>query len=273
MPAGPGSPVDAQYGRGDVSGRIEAAIRAAGKDPGHLTLDDLAPLDEFHVGGRRASVELAELAAFEPGSRVLDVGAGLGGPARLLAARFGCVVTALEPVEAYCQAAGILNRATGLSDRVAVKRSSAPDLSFGDGEFDGVWTQHASMNIADKSRLYTEIRRVIRLGGTFALHDVDAGPVQPIVFPVPWADDDSMSFLVTPEEKRSLVESAGFSLISWRDKTDDAVAFFRAWAATGSLPVLGVQVYVPDLAIKSRNQIHNFETNRLRVSQGVFRAL
>lgn len=97
--------------------------------------------------------------------------------------------------------------------------------------------------------------------------------MQPIVFPVPWTDDGSLSFLVTPEEKRSLVEAAGFSLVEWRDKTADAVEFFRSWATAATRPALGLHVYVSDLDVKSRNQIHNFQTDRLRVVQAVFRAI
>jgi len=270
--SGHGNQIQQQYAREDVWARIESAILSAGKDPDHLSLDDLAPLEEFHIGGRRASVELAEMAGFAPGSRVLDVGAGLGGPARLLAARFGCLVTALDLTPEYCRAAEMLNKATGLTDRVTVRQGSALALPFANGGFDGAWTQHASMNIEDKQRLYAEIRRVLRSGGTFALHDVHAGPVQPIVFPVPWADTSSVSFLATPEETRSVVTSAGFELIEWRDRTPEAIEFFKAWAGSQP-PVLGVHIYVPDLVGKSRNQMQNFENDRLRVSLATFRAL
>jgi MPBQ/MSBQ methyltransferase len=265
--------IQAQYARGDVWAAIASAIRDAGLDPDRLSLDDLAPLEEFHIGGRRASAELAEMAGLAPGGRVLDVGAGLGGPARLLAARFGCLVTALDVTQEYCYAAEMLNRATGLADRVTVRQGSALALPFGSGEFDAVWTQHASMNISDKPLLYAEIRRVLRPGGTFALHDVQAGPVQPIVFPVPWADTPSISFLATPEETQSLVTSAGFELIQWRDRTHEAIEFFTAQAAASRRPALGIGVYVPDLAAKSRNLVHNFENDRLRVSQAFFRAV
>ncbi len=236
-------------------------------------MEDLAPLEEFHIGGRRASTELAEMAAWAPGCRVLDVGAGLGGPARLLAARFGCLVTALDVTEEYCRAAEMLTKATGLTDRVTVRQGSALALPFADGQFDGVWTQHASMNISDKPRLYAEIRRVLRGGGTFALHDVHAGPVQPIIFPVPWADTPSVSFLATPEQTLSLVTSAGFEVAEWQDRTAEAIEFFQAWAAASQRPALGVHVYVPDLAVKSRNQVQNFESDRLRVTQAIFRAV
>ncbi len=268
-----GDSIRGQYARSDVWAKIESAILAAGGDPGHLSLDDLAPLEEFHIGGRRASIELAQMASWAPGSRVLDVGAGLGGPARLLAARFGCLVTALDLTEEYCRAAEMLTKATGLADRVTVRQGSALALPFSDGEFDGVWTQHASMNIEDKARLYAEIRRMLRGGGTFALHDVHAGPVQPIVFPVPWADTPSVSFLATPQDTRSLVTSAGFEVVEWRDRTAEAIEFFKAWAAASQRPALGVHVYVPDLAEKSRNQVQNFETDRLRVTQAIFQGI
>lgn len=265
--------VEGQYARGDVWGRIETAIREAGGDPARLSLDELAPLEEFHVGGRRASIELAELAALKPGFRVLDVGAGLGGPARLLAARFGCLVTTLDLTDEYCRAAEMLNQATGLADRITVRQGNALALPFADGEFDVVWTQHASMNIEDKPRLYAEIRRVLRDSGTFALHDVQAGPVQPIVFPVPWADNASLSFLATPLQTRSLVTSAGFAVVEWRDWTAAAMAFFNRQAAAAKQPALGIGVYVPGMAEKSRNLRQNLEHDRLRVTQAIFSAI
>ncbi|MGH3194513.1 MAG: class I SAM-dependent methyltransferase [Streptosporangiaceae bacterium] len=268
-----GDQVQEQYARGDVWARIESAIRLAGGDPGRLSLDDLSPLEEFHIGGRRASIELAELAALKPNCRVLDVGAGLGGPARLLAARFGCLVTALDLTGEYCRATEMLNQATGLTGRVSVRQGSALAIPFADGEFDAVWTQHASMNIEDKPRLYAEIRRVLSDGGTFAMHDVHAGPNQPIVFPVPWADTSSVSFLATSLQTRSLVTSAGFDVVEWRDWTAEAIAFFKRGAAVSQRPALGVHLYVPDLARKSRNLVQNFENDRLRVTQAIFAAV
>jgi ubiquinone/menaquinone biosynthesis C-methylase UbiE len=127
------------------------------------------------------------------------VGGGIGGPARTLAAEFGCTVTVLDLTEAYCR----LGELTGLSDRVSFRHGSAYDMPLGDGGFDVAWTQHSSMNMEDKERLYAEIRRVLRPGGTLVLHEVVAGPVQPVQFPVPWASDPSISFLRAPEEIRA----------------------------------------------------------------------
>jgi AcrR family transcriptional regulator len=269
----PDGQVQEQYARGDIWARIESAIRRAGKDPDHIGLDDLAPLEEFHIGGRGASIELAKLAALPPHSRLLDVGAGLGGPARLLAARYECLVTALDLTPEYCRAAEMLNQATGLADLITVRQGSALDLPFADGEFDAVWTQHASMNIEDKPRLYAQIRRVLSEGGTFALHDVHAGPNQPILFPVPWADTPAISFLATAEQTRSLVTSAGFEVVQWRDWTAEAISFFQRQAAAASQPALGIGDYVPDFAPKRLNLVRNFEQDRLRATQAVFRAL
>ena len=130
-----------------------------------------------------------------------------------------------------------------------------------------------SMNIQDKARLYAEIRRVLRGGGTFALRDVHACPVPPIVFPVPWADTASVSFLATPQETRSLVISAGFEMVERRDRTAEALEFVKARSAASRRSALGLHIYVPDLAEKSRNQVQNFENDRLRVSRAIFRAV
>jgi MPBQ/MSBQ methyltransferase len=126
-----------QYAQSDLWASIEAAIRADSESRGELKVDDLAPLEEFHIGGRHASIELADMAGFSQGDRILDIGAGIGGPARLLASHFGCRVTALDLTEEYCEAARKLTEMVGLADRVTVRQGSALDLPFADAEFDG----------------------------------------------------------------------------------------------------------------------------------------
>jgi sarcosine/dimethylglycine N-methyltransferase len=260
--------VEAQYSRGDLKSRIENALRAAGKNPEQLVLDDLAPLDEFHLLGRPATLALARLAGISAGDRVLDLGAGLAGPARLLAHDFSADVVAVDLAAEYCAIAEWLNDATGLGDRITVVHGDALDLPFADASFDVVWSQHAQMNVADKPRLYGEARRVLKDGGRLALWDALAGPVQPIHFPVPWADTAELSFLATRDELRALLEAAGFEVAAWNDLSTQAAQFLRTATSRPPGP-LGLQVFVPDLPAKLASLLDNIEEDRVRMLQAM----
>jgi SAM-dependent methyltransferase len=265
--------VNQHYGRPDLGAAILAAVRAAGKDPDQLTVDDLAPATEFHSGGQEATLELAARAGLSAGQRVLDVGGGLGGPARTLASAVGCQVTVLDLTEAYCRVGELLTARTGLGDRVSFRHGSALDPPFPPESFDVVWTQHSSMNIADKERLYRAVRRVLRPGGRLALHEVLAGPVQPIHFPVPWARDPALSFLWPAEAVRALLGELGFQEVEWVDVSAAALAWFRQRlaAARGSPPPLGLHLLLgEDFGAMLGNAARNLEEGRAVVAQGVF---
>lgn len=221
----------AQYwGRADLTRVVLDALRAAGKDLDHLSVDDLAATDQFHGGGRPATLRLAELAGLTGAEgaggaggaarRVLDVGGGLGGPARTLASRFGCVVTVIDLTESYVEVARELTARVGLADRVTHQVGDALDLPFDDGAFDVVWTQNSGMNIADKERLYGGFHRVLRPGGTLAFQEPLAGEVSPPHYPLMWADDPAMSHLLAPEAMRSLVAGVGFAERVWELVTE-----------------------------------------------------
>ena len=260
--------VEAQYSRGDLRSRIESALQAAGKSAERLRLDDLAQLDEFHLLGRPATLALARLAGISAGDRVLDLGAGLAGPARLLAHDLGAEVVAVDLAAEYCEIAEWLNEATGLSDRITVIRADALDLPFGEASFDVVWSQHAQMNVADKQRLYSEARRVLKDGGRLALWDALAGPVQPIHYPVPWADTPELSFLATGDELRTLLDASGFEVAAWNDLSAQAAEFLRNAASSVAGP-LGLQVVVPDLPAKAASLRRNLEEDRVRMLQAL----
>lgn len=216
-----GRATNAYWGRDGLERAILDALAAAGKNTDALTVDDLAPADQFHSGGKGATERLARLAELRPGMRVLDVGGGLGGPARTLAVQFGCHVTVVDLTESYVRTGAALTARLGLSDRVTHRVGDALALDVSAETFDVVWTQNSGMNVADKERLYDGFARALRRGGRLALQEPMAGPVQPVVFPVMWARDATASFLRTPGAMRAVIEAAGFHVRAWDDVTED----------------------------------------------------
>jgi SAM-dependent methyltransferase len=202
---------NAYWGRDGLERTILDALAAAGTKIDALTVDDLAPADHFHSGGKSATGRLARMAALRPGLRVLDVGGGLGGPARTLAAEYGCRVTVVDLTETYVRAGAALTARLGLAHRVTHRVGDALALDVGADAFDVVWTQNSGMNIPEKERLYAGFARLLRPGGVLALQEPMAGPVQPVVFPVMWARDATSSFLRTPGEMRVVIEAACYA--------------------------------------------------------------
>jgi len=209
------------WDREDLSEAIRNALIESGKDLNALTLDDLAPFDQFHGGGKRFTQRLANLAGLKPDMRILDVGGGLGGPARTLAVEFGCRVTVVDLTESYIEAGRMLTSLMKLDDRVTLQVGDAFDLSFDDESFDAVWTQNSGMNIADKERLYAGFHRLIRPNGLLVIQEPMAGPNQPPVFPVMWSRDGANHFVRTPEQMQGMIEAAGFRRIKWDDVTNE----------------------------------------------------
>jgi sarcosine/dimethylglycine N-methyltransferase len=261
--------LQAHYSARDIEARILAAVRAAGLDPEQrLPPEALGALDHFHTGGLRASRELMELANIRADDRVLDVGAGLAGAARLLAATLGCRVECVELSADYCAGALLLNRLTGLGDRIAVHEGSALDLPFADHSFDVAWMQNVGMNIADKRRLYAEICRVLKPGGRFAFQEMAAGKVAASYFPLPWATDPADSLLVSAEEMRSVLGESGFVADLLEDTSDVHLSRTMANATPAAL-TLGV--YVDNLAQKAGNARRSLQEGQVRLVRGVFR--
>ena len=228
---------NAYWGREGLERRILDALAATGKNVEALTVDDLAPADQFHGGGKAATERLARLADLKPDMRVLDVGGGLGGPARTLAAQFGCRVTVVDLTESYVRTATALTARLGLADRVTHQVGDALALDMGGQVFDVVWTQNSGMNIADKERLYAGFARVLRPGGLLVTQEPMAGPVQPAVFPLMWARDASASFLRSPGAMRGLIEAAGFQVRAW----DDVTAEVTGPGSAAAIPAHSVQ--------------------------------
>jgi SAM-dependent methyltransferase len=267
------------YASDGLAVAILTALHKAGNDLDSITAQDLTPVDQLHTRGKDATLELAHLAGITPEMRVLDVGGGLGGPARTLATEIGCSVEVLDVTEEFCRAGEMLTTRTGLGDLVSFRYASALDMPHPDASFDAVWVQHSSMNIADKERVYAEIHRVLRPGGHLALHEIMAGPVAPIHFPVPWARGPEISFLRLPEEVRALIASIGFDESAWVDDTASALRWFRerlaaANAASGELPPLGLHLVLgADLGQMFQNLARNLQEGRVVVVKGVFERL
>jgi len=271
------SPVVAHYTRGDLARRILDRLSAAGKDLDALTLKDLAPVDEFHVRGRLATAELAELARIGAEESVLDVGCGIGGPSRFLAATRGCRVSGIDLTAEYCEVAAMLAARTGLAERVVYRQGDALALPFAEASFDVVWTQHVQMNIPDKPQFYGEMFRVLRPGGRLAFYDILEGPGGPVHFPVPWARTPDISSLIAPETLRALLQETGFAIAEWRDVTAPAVAWFqesRAKAAADAAgegpPLIGLHILVGEAWRElAANMLRNVEEQRVVLVQAV----
>ena len=252
---------------------ILAALQAAGKDVDHLTPDDLAPVDEFHSGGRNATVRLAQLAHINGSDRVLDVGCGIGGPSRYLASTFGCQVTGLDFTAEFIALAAMLAQRTRLADKVTYRQGDALDLPFADAGFDVVWSQNAAMNIADRDRLYGEMRRVLAPAGRLALQEIAAGPGGEPYYPARWANDKSISFLSTPQATRAALERIGLRVVAWQDTTAEAleqqIARTKA-LESGSLPPLGLHILIGEaFPTVTKNMLRNLQEERLTLFNAV----
>jgi len=254
------------WDRDGLSQAIREALIVSGKSIDDLTIDDLAPLDQFHRGSKGFTLRLAHLADLKSGMKVLDVGGGLGGPARTLTVEFGCHVTVIDLAESYVLAGKMLTDLLHLSDRVNHQVGSALELPFEDHSFDAVWTQNSGMNIMDKEKLYAEIHRVIQPNGVFVTQEPMAGPNQPVIFPVMWSRDGKGHFLRTPEEMRALIESTGFQTRKWDDVTFETTSPSTASAHTIQTLVMGNDL-LAEIRISDKR---NDEEGRTLMIQAVF---
>lgn len=263
------------YAQQDLDSAILNAMLAAGKDLDRLKIDDLAPIDEFHVRGRNATVELARDLGLDRSMQVLDVGCGLGGASRHIANEFGCRVTGVDLSEDYCRVATDLTKRLGLDSLVSFRQGDAVDLPFPDGSFDIVWTQHASMNISDKPALYRELWRVLKPKGRLAIYDILAGPGGDVHFPVPWARNPSISFLLTSQQLLDTLTDTGFDVLIWRDATESGRSWFRRMRdkiRQNGLPSLGLQLLLgQDFRLMAHNQVLNLEEDRIALIEVVAR--
>ncbi|MGE0724426.1 MAG: methyltransferase domain-containing protein [Alphaproteobacteria bacterium] len=255
------------YAPASLLDRVKDAIRAAGfADDAILTVDDLAAFDQFHTRGIEATVDLAALAGVSSEMRVLDVGAGIGGPARHLAARHGCRVTGVDLTDAFVVVARHLTERMRLAERVSFETADATRLPFADGSFDLVWCQHVVMNIADRPALYREMHRVLRPGGRVATYDVVTGEGGPLHYPAPWAEHPDQSHVISARETARLITEAGLRI----ERMEDATAPVLAMLAKGPPPVppkLSLATIMESVFVdRISNHGRNLREDRVRVA-------
>lgn len=251
--------VQRHYTHGTLEQAILERLAAAGKDPARLTAADLAPGDEFHIGGRQATMEFAAEMNVAPGLHLLDIGCGIGGPSRYFASERQCRVTGIDLTPEYVAVAGALSRRVGLSDKVDYRQASALALPFPAASFDGAYMLHVGMNIADKSTLFHEVRRVLKPAAVFGVYDVMREAEGPLVFPLPWASDPATSFVVGAPAYREKLKHAGFDVVKERSRRRFAIDFFQQMQtrmAQGGPPLYSTQIVMgPTASVKIQNLV------------------
>lgn len=252
--------VAAHYTRTGLVDAIRNGADALGKTPETLTVDDLAAVDEFHVGGRQASEAFLNQLTLTPGQEVLDIGCGLGGSARFAATRYGCSVTGIDITPALVDTGTVLCDWVGLSDLVSLRQGSALDLPFQSAAFDAAYMLHVGMNIGDKRQLCAEAHRVLRPGASFGIYDLMRTGEDGLRYPLPWASAPDTNAVAALDDYRDALQAAGFTLIAERDRRDAALEFFaslRARAPSGARPApLGLHILMGDTApLKIANMV------------------
>ena len=262
--------IASHYQKVNLLERVVAALKKKNRSLANLDLKDLAAFDELHLGGKAASRALASKAKLNPGALILDVGSGVGGPARLLTVEFGMQVVGLDLTESFCHVAYNLSRAVGVENNLGFITGNALKIPFKSEMIDTVWSQHCAMNIRDKKSMYAEFRRVIKPDGQLLIHDVAAGSNQPVVFPVPWAATGESSFLETPSDLKQIIGDAGFEFQQWEDVTEQALAWFDSQKRGQSSPVLSQRLVFGDsLKTMANNMKTNLKEHRIKVIQAI----
>ena len=268
------SGVSKHYASYDVLARIRAGLMEMGHDPDRISPEVLKPVDEFHIGGAEATGALLEKLDVQPDMEVLDIGSGIGGPARMIAARYGCRVTGVDLTPHFVETARALSAMCGMEDHVRFEVGSALALPFLDASFDLALLLHVGMNVPDKTALFHEARRVLRDGGTFAVYEVMRTGDGDLAFPVPWAETADLSALETPQTYRAAAKAAGFALAAEENRREVALDFFsrlQAQAASGAPPPLGLHNLMgPTVKEKVANMIAAVRAGTIAPVQMIF---
>ena len=263
--------INTQYGKLDLSKKILAILESDDLDIAGFSKDVLAPIEELHLHGRAATIELANGVGLNENMKILDVGCGIGGPARVLASEFGCHIIGLDLSKEYCTAAKIINEKVGLNNIIEIQQGNALDMPFDKAEFDVVFMQHVLMNIENKEQLLSQIHQVLRPKGALALHTICAGSITPVHLPVIWANNPDINFLLTASELGQLISNNGFIEHLWSDYTKKVLEGIQQ-ARSKRKPVnfYLFSSIVPDVSIKWKNINRNLNEGRIVVFQGIF---
>lgn len=265
------------YTHGSLEAALLDGLRRSGKNADRIDPDDLAPADEFHIGGRQATTEFADQLGLRPGMELLDIGSGIGGPARYFAHHRQCRVTGIDLTDEYVRVAGALSERAGLAGSVRFVQGSALALPFPPASFDGAYMLHVGMNIEDKEKLAMEVARVLRSGSLLGIYDVMRTGPGDLAYPVPWATTADLNAVAEPERYKKALQKAGLTVIAERNRRDFALAFFadlRAKAAAGGPPPLGLHVLMgKSTPAKVQNMIDNISKGRIAPVEIVGRKL
>ena len=256
------------YTHGSLLSSIRAGIDRLGKSLDTISIEDLGPVEEFHIGGREASESFLDQLLLSSEDHVLDVGCGLGGTSRFVAHRYGSRVTGIDLTYEYIEAGRIMCSWVGLERNVTLEQGSATALSYLADTFDKAYLIHVGMNIADKQALACELHRVLKTGGRLGIYDVMRVGDGELMFPVPWATTAETSAVASPDEYKNTLEMLGFRIVAERNRRDFALSFFarlqaKAVAANGP-PPLGLHILMGETApLKIKNMIENISTGRI----------
>ena len=256
------------YSYGRLLEMIRAGLAGLGKNPDAVTVDDLGPVDEFHIGGRKATAAFLDPLKLSADDHVLDVGCGFGGTARYMADRFGCQVTGIDLTPEFIETGQELCHWVGLDDRIELHQGSALAMPFDEATFDIATMLHVGMNIANKQTLFAEVAKVLKPGGRFAIYDIMRLADTPLEYPVPWATDEVSDALATQAIYEEALADAGFTITHRRNCLDSAMAFFeeakRRVESGGETPALGIHIAMgDDASTKIRNMVNNVAARRV----------
>lgn len=251
------------YTHGSLLAMITAGIESIGKTPASVTIDELAPADEFHIGGRQASEEFTDQLGLTGNEHVLDVGCGIGGTSRFIASRFGCRVTGVDLTPEFIETGTALCKWVGLDEQIELHQGNALSMPFTEGSFDAAVMLHVGMNIADKAGLFSEVYRLLRPGSVFGVYDVMKTGDGELKYPVPWSSVPDTCALATQAQYVAALQQAGFDITEVENRREFAADFFdetreRMAAAGGTPPPLGVHIAMGESApAKITNMVEN----------------